>query len=65
MPKQKTHKGLTKRIKVGARGKIKFGRVGKGHLLSHKSSNRKRRLNRIGVLHESEAAKVKRLLGHR
>ena len=65
MPKQKTHKGLTKRIKVGANGKVKFGRVGKGHLLSHKSGNRKRKLNRTGVLSDRESAKITRLLGHR
>jgi len=65
MPKQKTHKGLTKRIRVGARGKIKFRRVGKGHLNAHKSAKRKRKLRRTGVLSACEAPKVKRLLGHR
>jgi large subunit ribosomal protein L35 len=65
MPKQKTHKGLTKRIRVGAKGKIKFKRVGLGHLLSAKPSKRKRKLRRKGVLSHVEAAKVKRLLGHR
>jgi large subunit ribosomal protein L35 len=65
MPKQKTHKGLTKRVRVSPKGKVKFGRVGKGHLLSHKSSARKRKLRRGGVLHSSEEAKVTRLMGHR
>jgi len=40
MPKQKTHKGLAKRVKVTARGKIKRQRAGSGHLMSHKSGNR-------------------------
>ena len=65
MPKQKTHKGLQKRVKVSPNGKVKFGRVGKGHLLSHKKSSRKRRLKRTGVLSHCESAKVTRLMGHR
>jgi len=40
MPKQKTHKGLAKRVKVTARGKIKRYRAGGGHLMGHKSGNR-------------------------
>jgi large subunit ribosomal protein L35 len=63
--KQKTHKGLTKRIRISPNGKVKFGKVGKGHLLSHKSANRKRKLNRIGVLAKEETAKIRRLMGHR
>ena len=65
MPKQKTHKGLTKRIRISANGKIKFGRVGKGHLNSHKSRNRKRKLARTGVMSTRESAKIRRLMGHR
>lgn len=62
MPKQKTHKGLRKRVKIGAKGKIKYRKVGRGHLLSSKSANRKRKLRRKGVMHESEAPKVYRLV---
>ena len=62
MPKQKTHKGLAKRVKIGAKGAIKFGRVGKGHLNAHKAAKRKRKLNRTGVLHHTEEAKVVRLM---
>jgi large subunit ribosomal protein L35 len=34
MPKQKTHKGLKKRAKVSARGKVLVGRAGKSHLMT-------------------------------
>lgn len=44
MPKQKTHKGLSKRVKVTARGKIKRGRAGGGHLMSSKNAKRRRRI---------------------
>jgi large subunit ribosomal protein L35 len=45
MPKQKTHKGLSKRVKITGTGKVKHRRAGMGHLLSGKSSKRRRRLN--------------------
>ena len=44
MPKLKTHKGMKKRFKLTASGKIKYKSVNRGHKLSHKSSKRKRRL---------------------
>ncbi len=48
MPKQKlkTHKGLAKRVKVSANGKIKHRKAGKGHLMSGKSAKRARRIRR-------------------
>ncbi|HHT9136157.1 MAG TPA: 50S ribosomal protein L35 [Candidatus Wunengus sp. YC60] len=46
MPKLKTHKGLKKRIKIGAKGKIKRPRAGKGHLLSGKSGRRKQHMRK-------------------
>jgi len=44
MPKQKTHKGLAKRVKVTAKGKIKHRHAGCGHLMSSKNAKRRRRL---------------------
>lgn len=44
--KQKTHKGLAKRVKLTARGKIKHRKAGKGHLMSVKSSKHLRRIRR-------------------
>ncbi len=46
MPKQKTHKGLAKRVKVTARGKVVRRHTFRGHLMSGKSGARKRRLRR-------------------
>lgn len=65
MPKQKTHKGIQKRIRVGARGKVKYHHANKGHLQAGKPSKRKRKLRRVDVLSPRESAKIKRLLGHR
>ena len=63
MPKIKTHKGLKKRVKVTGRGKIKFHKHNKGHLQSHKSGNRKRRLRRTKTMTGPFAAKMIILLG--
>ncbi len=44
MPKLKSHKGLLKRVRITAKGKVKYNRSGKGHLLSHKTGNKRRDL---------------------
>lgn len=50
MPKQKTRKGLVKRFKVTATGKVKCRSAGRGHILSSKSPKRKRQLRKDTVL---------------
>jgi large subunit ribosomal protein L35 len=49
MPKQKTHKGLAKRVKVTAKGKVKYKHAGMGHLMSSKNAKRRRRLGSPAV----------------
>lgn len=44
--KQKTHKGLAKRVKLTARGKIKHRSGGASHLMSVKSAKRLRKIRR-------------------
>ena len=48
--KQKTHKGLAKRVKLTASGKIKHRKAGRGHLMSVKSAKHLRRLRNPGVV---------------
>ncbi|HBH54756.1 MAG TPA: 50S ribosomal protein L35 [Planctomycetaceae bacterium] len=50
MPKQKTHKGMKKRYKLTASGKVKHRKAFRGHLLSGKSGNRKRHLRQDGMV---------------
>ena len=50
MPKQKTHKGLSKRVKVTANGKIKHHRSGDGHLMSSKNAKRRRRVSSMSIV---------------
>jgi len=56
MPKLKTHKGLKKRFKVSATGKVSHKRCGSSHLNSHKSSKRIRRLRKSTTLKVSAEA---------
>ena len=50
MPKQKTHKGLSKRVKITASGKVKRKRAGAGHLMSGKNAKRRRRVAGSAVM---------------
>ncbi len=53
MPKLKTHKGMKKRFKVSATGKVSHKRCGSSHLMSHKSGKRVRRLRKKSFLEVS------------
>lgn len=57
MPKQKTHKGMSKRFKLTAKGKAKHRKAYRGHLLSGKNGKRKRGLRQDGVI-EGAVAKT-------
>ena len=50
MPKIKTHKGMKKRFKVSATGKVLHKRAGSSHLMSHKSGKQVRRLRKKSTL---------------
>jgi large subunit ribosomal protein L35 len=57
MPKMKTHKGIKKRFKVSATGKVSHKRCGSSHLNSHKSGKKIRRLRKKSILKVSADAK--------
>jgi large subunit ribosomal protein L35 len=57
MPKLKTHKGLKKRFKISANGKVKHKRCGSSHLMSHKSGKQVRRLRKKSTLKVTAEAK--------
>lgn len=62
MPKLKTHRGAAKRFRKTATGKFKRSRAFHSHLLSKKSSRRKRRLLKPAYVKSTEMKKLKRLL---
>jgi large subunit ribosomal protein L35 len=63
VPKNKTHSGMKKRVKVTGRGKLLTERAGKRHLLERKSSRITRRLSGTEELSPSDSKKAKKLLG--
>jgi large subunit ribosomal protein L35 len=63
MPKNKTHSGMKKRVKVTGSGKLLTERAGKRHLLERKSSALTRRLTGTEQLSANDVPRVKRMLG--
>ena len=63
MPKHKTHKGLTKRVKVTARGKVKAHKSYAGHLMSGKNAKRRRRVGNAFTISPIFAEIMKEKLG--
>jgi large subunit ribosomal protein L35 len=62
MPKLKTHRGVAKRVKVTASGKIKRSRAFHSHLLSSKSPKRKRNLSKTVMVHSANEKNIKKLI---
>ena len=63
MPKQKTHKGLKKRVKLTGTGKVKRRRSFGSHLMSTKNAKRRRRIAGSAILGGSLGKTAKSLLG--
>jgi large subunit ribosomal protein L35 len=63
MPKMKSHKGARKRFKITGSGEVKRRHAFKSHILTKKSSKRKRHLRRSAmIVVRGEAKRLKRLL---
>ncbi|MFV0440704.1 MAG: 50S ribosomal protein L35 [Lachnospirales bacterium] len=62
MPKMKTKKAAAKRFKVTGTGKIKYPKANKQHILTKKSSKRKRHLRKAGIVSDANKKPVKKLL---
>ena len=62
MPKLKSHKGLMKRIKVTASGKVKFKKAFSGHLMSHKSGKKCRQLKLNGYASKADMSRLSAML---
>jgi large subunit ribosomal protein L35 len=63
MPKMKTHSGAKKRFKLTATGKVRGRHAFTSHILEKKSPKRKRRLGRPVIITDTDAKRVKKLLG--
>jgi large subunit ribosomal protein L35 len=65
MPKLKTHRGAAKRFKKTATGKFMRSNAFKQHILTSKTSKRKRRLRGTAEISPSDARKLARMLPYK
>jgi large subunit ribosomal protein L35 len=63
MPKNKTHSGMKKRVKVTGSGKLLKQHAGMRHNQEHKSSHLTRRLSGTSEINPADRGRVKKLLG--
>jgi large subunit ribosomal protein L35 len=63
MPKMKTNSGAKKRFALTGTGKIKRKHAYKSHILTKKTTKRKRRLTHITTVANNDERNVKLMLG--
>ena len=63
MPKLKTNRAAHKRFRVTGTGKIKRTKAYGSHILTKKTSKRKRNLRKGTTVAASDAGRVRRMLG--
>jgi large subunit ribosomal protein L35 len=62
MPKMKTHRGAAKRFGKTGTGKLRRARSNKQHILTKKSSKRKRKLRQSALIESVDVKRVKQML---
>ena len=62
MPKMKTHRGAAKRLKKTGTGKLKRMRANKSHILTKKTTKRKRRLRKSELVAKGDAKRMHKIL---
>jgi len=62
MPKMKTHRSSAKRFRLSESGKLLRSKAYKSHILTKKTSKRKRNLRRSTVVSAADQKKIKELL---
>ena len=62
MPKMKTNRGAAKRFKCTGSGKVVRRKAFTSHILTKKSTKRKRNLRQAGIVDSSDVKGIKRLL---
>ncbi len=65
MPKIKTHSGAKKRFKLSKNGKPIRAHANKSHILTKKSTKRKRGLRKNVVADKTNTAQIKRLIPYK
>ncbi len=63
MPKMKTRSAVKKRYRRTAKGHLKRKRAFTSHILTKKSTKRKRNLRRKAIVHQAQEKRLKEMLG--
>ena len=63
MPKMKTHRGAAKRFKITGTGKVRRNHSMKSHILTKKTTKRKRQLRRSTEVQGEFARMIKTMIG--
>ena len=62
MPKMKTNRGAAKRFKITGNGKIAYSKSYASHILTKKTTKRKRNLRKSAIIGKADVAAVRRLI---
>ncbi len=62
MPKMKTNRATAKRIRKTGSGKLRRVRANKSHILTKKTTKRKRRLRKATLVAKADRKRIQRLL---
>ncbi len=62
MPKMKTNRGAAKRFKMTGSGKIKRNKAFTSHILTKKSTKKKRGLRQSDIVDSANAKAIKKIL---
>ena len=62
MPKLKTNRGAAKRFRKTGTGKVRRNHAFTSHILTKKTTKRKRNLRKSALVHPANAKRIKRLL---
>jgi large subunit ribosomal protein L35 len=65
MPKIKTHRGAAKRFSLTKNGKVKMNKSYRRHILTKKSTKRKRHLRAQAYCSHANAAVIKKLIPYK
>lgn len=62
MPKLKSHRGAAKRFKATGSGKVRRSKAFKSHILTKKTTKRKRNMRKGGLVSAADMASVRKML---
>jgi len=65
MPKLKTHRGAAKRFKTTGTGKVVRHKANASHILTKKTTKRKRNLRKSGLVDASDVKRIRKLIPYK